>query len=298
MQCRGAVFLLLVMPAVNPAQPAGHPAFDAVSVKPADPQAAPVRVANDARATLRGGPGSADPGRISYTNVTLQTLLISAYGVGCRPQGDECDQLVGPAWLRSERYDLMAALPSGTTNAQFQLMLQDMLADRFRVTVHHETRDLPGLELTVGKIAKRLVKAPEADAAADSSGPLVKFGAIGEYPQLLRAGFIVAPYPGTMATGNHLIAREQSLPDITKMLSTLLSAHVVDKTGLTGKYNFTFDWVPEGVTLLQAPDAPEVFLPHGIPTAIEDQLGLKLMRTKLPLDVVIVDSAEKAPTAN
>jgi uncharacterized protein (TIGR03435 family) len=180
-------------------------------------------------------------------------------------------------------------------------MLENLLAERFHLKVHHETRDLAGYDLTVGKAAPKLIKSPAPDASASDqppSGPLVKFGAVGEYPQLLRAGFIIAPYKGTRAMANHLIAREQTPPDITKMLSLLLRTHVADKTGLTGKYDFTLDWVPDGVTLIEGPDAPEITPPRGIPTALEDQLGLKLIRTKVPLDVVIVDSAEKVPTEN
>jgi uncharacterized protein (TIGR03435 family) len=300
MPCCRTVFLAVFSSIVTLAQSGGPLAFEAASIKPADPKSEPASAASDARATLRGGPGSADPGRISYANVTFQSLLIIAYGAGCRVQGEECDQIVGPAWLRAERYDINAAVPAGTTNAQFQVMLQNLLADRFHVKVHHETRELPGYDLTVGKAAPKLKKSP-ADAGtsdASSSGPLVKFGAVGEYPQLLRAGFIIAPYKGTRATANHLIAREQTLPDIAKMLGTLLSTHVIDKTALTGKYDFTVDWVPEGVTMLQDQDATEITPPHGIPTALEDQLGLKLVRTRVPLDIVIVDNAEKLPTDN
>ncbi len=295
------ILFAILAPIAVLAQSAGPVAFEAASVKPADPKSAPANAASDARATLRGGPGSADPGRISYTNITLQSLLITAYGAGCRVQGEECDQIVGPAWIRSERYDVIATFPPGTSNFQFQTMLQNLLADRFQLKVHHEIRELPGYDLSVGKAAPKLIRSPTTEAGTSdqtASGPLVKFGAVGEYPQLLRAGFIIAPYKGTRATANHLIAREQTAADIAKMLGTLLGTHVLDKTNLSGKYNFTLDWVPDGVTLIQEPDSVEITPPHGIPTALEDQLGLKLVRTKVPMDVVIVDSAEKFPTDN
>ena len=273
--------------------------FDAASVKPTDPKSAPANSARDAQATLRGGPGSADPGRISYANVTLQSLLITAYGADCKVQAEECDQIVGPPWLRSSRYDIDAKIPAGTTNDQFRIMLQNLLAERFHVTLHHEMRDLPGYGLTVGKGKVKLVMStPEEVGAGDPAGPLVKFGAPGEYGKLLRAGFIIFPYKGTRSTANHAMGREQSLADITKVLNSLMNAHVVDKTGLTGKYDFTLDWVPDGVTMIQEGDGPEIAPPHGIPTALEDQLGLKLIRSKVALDTVIVDSADKTPTEN
>jgi uncharacterized protein (TIGR03435 family) len=272
--------------------------FEAASVKPADPKSAPANAARDAQATLRGGPGTADPGRMSYANVTLQSLLITAYGADCWVQED-CDQVVGPAWLRSSRYDIDAKIPAGTTTGQFRIMLQNLLAERFHMTLHHEMKDLPGYDLTVVKGKVKLVVSPPAEVGSgDPAGPLVKFGAPGEYGKLLRAGFLIFPYKGTRATANHAIGREQSLADITKLLNNLMKAHVVDKTGLTGKYDFTLDWVPDGVTMIQEADGPEIGPPHGIPTAIEDQLGLKLVHSKVALDTVVVDSADKIPTEN
>lgn len=300
MPCRAALLVALSSVAAL-AQPPGTPAFEAASVKPADPKSEPLNAASDARATLRGGPGTADPGRISYDNVTLQSLLITAYGAGCKVQAEECDQISGPAWLHQNRYDIEAKIPAGATLEQFRSMLQNLLAERFHMVLHHEMRDLPGYELTLGKSPK-LKQSPETAAVtADDAqpGPLVKFGAVGEYPQLLRAGFIIAPYKGTRATANHLIAREQTSADIAnKMLSPLLNTHVVDKTGLAGKYDFTLDWVPDGVNLVQEADSPDLSPPHGIPIALEDQLGLKLVRTKVTLDTVIVDSANRAPSGN
>jgi uncharacterized protein (TIGR03435 family) len=274
--------------------------FEAASVKPADPKSAPANASSEAQATLRGGPGTADPGRISYANVTLQSVLITAYGADCKVQAEECDQIVGPPWLRSSRYDLDAKIPAGTTTDQFRIMLQNLLTERFHITVHHETRDLPGYELTVGKGGAKLVASPPTDSASSetATGPLMKFGAQGEYPQLLRAGFMIFPYKGTRSMANHAIGREQSLTDITKLLKSLMNAHIVDKAGLTGKYDFTLDWVPDGVTMIQEAGGPDIGPPHGIPTAIEDQLGLKLVRSKVALDTVIVDSADKIPTEN
>ena len=247
---------------------------------------------------MRGGPGTADPGRISYANITLQSLLIAAYGVDCKIQ-DDCDQIVGPAWMRSNRYDIDAKMPAETTAEQFRTMLQNLMAERFHMAVHHETRDLPGYDLVLAKGGSKLVASPASElGTGDAAGPLVKFGAPGEYGQLLRPGFLIFPHKGTRSTENHAIGREQSLADLTKILRQLMNSHVVDKTGLTGEYDFTIDWVPEGVTLIQETDGPAIEPPHGIPTAIEDQLGLKLTRTKVTLDTVIVDNADKVPAMN
>jgi len=272
-------------------------AFEAASVKPADPKAAPVNRAPNAQATLRGGPGTADPGRISYANVTLQTLLITAYNADCKPQ-DDCDQIAGPPFLRTARYDIEAKIPAGTTNEQFRIMLQNLVAERFHLILHNETRDLPGYDLTIKGKSKLTPSPLEELGSGDATGPLAKFGAPGEYGKLLRPGFLVFPYKGTRSTANHAIGREQSIADFIKILSQMTTSHIADKTGLTGKYDFTFDWIPEGVTMIHEADGPDIEPPHGVPTAIEDQLGLKLVRTKIPLDMVVVDSAEKTPTEN
>jgi uncharacterized protein (TIGR03435 family) len=273
-------------------------AFEASSVRVADPKSAPVNRSASAQATLRGGPGTADPGRISYANVTLESVLIAAYGADCKIQ-ENCDQIIGPAWLRSNRYDINANMPADTTIEQFRSMLQNLLSERFHMTVHHETRELPGYELTLAKSGSKLVASPASElGTGDPAGPLAKFGAPGEYGKLLRPGFLVFPYKGTRATANHGVGREQSLAEITKLLSNLMNAHVADKTGLTGKYDFTIDWVPEGATMIQEVEGPEIAPPHGIPTAIEDQLGLKLVKSKMALDTVVGDSADRIPTSN
>jgi len=302
--------LVLVSAVALHAQAPAPAAFEAASVKLANRNSQSPNAAPDAAATLRGGPGSADPNRISWTNITLQSLLISAYGSDCRVQASECDQVTGPAWIRSERYDVNATLPPGTTNEQFSLMLQGLLAERFHVAVHREPRELQGYELVAGKLTGRLAQSPDAtpgEAAGSPSGPMESFGAPGTYPKLLRPGFMIAPYrPAALppsaplrAVANHLFAREQTPADIAKMLGILLGSHVVDKTGLMGEYDFTLDWVPNPALLADAPpDAPEANLPRDIPTAIQEQLGLRLSKAKLTLDVVVMKNADRVPTEN
>ncbi len=189
--------------------------FDAASVKPADPKSAPVNRSANAQATLRGGPGTADPGRISYANVTLQSVLITAYGADCKVQED-CDQIVGPPWLRSSRYDIDAKIPAGATNDQFRTMLQNLLAERFHMTLHREMRDLSGYELTWwGKVRQNSWPPPPDSASAGLPRAAGEVWRASEYRKLLRAGFMIFPYKGTRSTANHAIGREQSLADIT-----------------------------------------------------------------------------------
>jgi len=83
---------------------------------------------------MRGGPGTADPERITWTGATLNGILIAAYGV-------KADQIAGPGWLGSQRYDIEAKVPPGATKAQLNMMLQNLLADRFRLALHRETKE-------------------------------------------------------------------------------------------------------------------------------------------------------------
>ncbi len=122
--------------------------FEAASVKPA---AAPVP---DGRGRIMiagpsGGPGTKDPGRIRYPFMNLKQLLTTAYDV-------KAYQISGPAWLDSERYDITATMAPGTTKEQFQVMLQNLLAERFKVAIHRETKELPMYSLVVAKSGSKL----------------------------------------------------------------------------------------------------------------------------------------------
>jgi uncharacterized protein (TIGR03435 family) len=116
---------------------AQSPQFDAASVKVVDP-------AKRADFTNTGGPGSTDPGRIHMGHTTIVALLRKAWDI-------QTDQVSGPAWVSDfmgpGQYFVDATMPPNTTKAQFQLMLQNLLAERFHLKVHHETRNFPGYEL-------------------------------------------------------------------------------------------------------------------------------------------------------
>ena len=106
--------------------------FEVASVKPAEPSAMGM-----IRVQMRGGPGTPDPGQLTYTNVSLKNVLTNAYGV-------KGYQINGPKWLDSERFDITAKIPKGATKEQFKLMLQNLLAERFKLTLHHETKEQIG----------------------------------------------------------------------------------------------------------------------------------------------------------
>jgi len=303
-------------------QTAGKLEFDAATVKPSPP------LGNGAIAIQRkGGPGSSDPGRVAYNGMPLKMLLTIAYDV--KPY-----QISGPAWLDSERFDVAGTVPEGTTKEQSNAMLQNLLLDRFGIKVHHETKELPLYELTVAKNGPKL-KASVADpnVPPDGAPPEPPKGP----PPIGKDGFPQLP-PGRksqmmMVTpkGFHMMAGAQPVSALADMLGNMLSSPVLDKTGLTGTYDYTLDFSRDSVpgpaglpplppgkdgafgaiatgpgpgpgpstgpgagpaSAADQPDAPSLFI------AIQEQLGLKLEKKKGPLDLIVIDHAEKVPTEN
>jgi uncharacterized protein (TIGR03435 family) len=264
--------------------------FDAATVKSAAPPSGGSPVG-------RGGPGSSDPGRVTYNSLTLRTLLSIAYGV-------KDFQLSGPSWLAAERYDVTATIPEGTTKEQFGVMLQNLLLDRFGIKLHRDTKEFPLHELSVPKNGSKL-KPSTADPKAHASDPPPGPAPTGKdgFPQLPpgRPAFRLILRPN----GFHLIAMVQPMSRLVDLLSQRLNSPVVDKTGLTGTYDFTLDFAP-------APDffqRNELTPPPGFPaedqweapnllTAVQEQLGLKLEKKTGPLELIVIDYAEKTPADN
>jgi uncharacterized protein (TIGR03435 family) len=289
------------------------PAFEVASVKPA----API-VGNRVMVGMRGGPGSSDPGQITYNNVTVKNLLMNAYGV-------KGFQISGPGWLDSERYDIVAKVPRGATKEQFMVMLQNLLTERFKLTLHRERKDLPMYALVVGKNGPKMKESVE-DAAPKGGEPADGPAAVMGTHTVDRDGFpVLSPAAAgrtavslALMNGNvRMTASKQPMSGLAEDLSRQLDLPVVDMTGLTGKYDFTLYFSPEalvgmrlgappapgpppgegggGVPDASAPDAqsnPSIF------TALQEQLGLKLEQRKGPVDLLVIDHLEKVPVEN
>lgn len=251
---------------------------------------------------MRGGPGTPDAGRITYTGVTLTNVLTRAYDV-------KTYQVSGPDWLSSEHYDIAATIPPGATIPQFRLMLEHLLAERFHLALHRETRQLAGYRLVTGRNGSKLkpVKGTEAGGAANPDSPEPEAP-----PQLDAAGFPVLTAPGLVlmegvkgkAVVSFLTARAQPLSALVDMLSREFRLPILDRTGLHGNFNFTLEFAPQPPGA--PPAAPEM---EGLPMAADDsapnlivavreQLGLRLTPGKIPLEVLIVDRADRIPTGN
>jgi uncharacterized protein (TIGR03435 family) len=285
------------------------PTFDAATIKPfATP---------GGRGTFlfgggRGGPGSSDPGRIHYRGLTLKNLLVNAYDV-------KDYQISGPDFLNTERFDVEATMPPETTKQQFLIMLQNLLAERFKMTVHHETKELPMYSLVVGKSGPKIKESPPVSAETETKEPAPP-PPLPERPKMGADGFPVLPLPsggrGGMFMmrapwGTRMMAQRQTIEDLTGRLSTLLSKPVIDATELKAKYDFTLTFSMDGLTdnMPMPPpggdggrggprEMPDIEPPQNLFSAIQSQLGLKLEPKKGNVDLIIVDHAEKTPTEN
>lgn len=297
------------------AQTETAPEFDAASIKPAPPP-----TSNMIRVMMRGGPGSDDPGRVDWMNVSLRQMITTAFNV-------KDYQLQGPDWLNTERFDVTAKVPANSTKEQYRLMIQKLLADRFKMTVHHESKEHAVLALVVAKGGSKLKESDPNDTSGFA--PMAMRG--GDGAVRMTAPPPPPPPPGGAGTGpgrgapgrggmmmsglGHLQAKKMAIDGLANMLSNLTGKPVIDQTELKGSYDFTLDYDPasvsgpmmmggmppppgEGGEGGRGPGASEPSSSPDIYAAVQQELGLKLESRKLPLDNVIVDHIEKVPIEN
>ena len=273
------------------AQTPPTPAFEAASVKPSP-------AGSRIWPTLRGGPGTSDPGRIVYTNVTLSRVLERAYDV-------RTYQVSGPDRLTSDRYDISATIPAGAGKQQFERMLQSLLAQRFHLALHRETRQLAGYELLRGRNAPKLKPSSEGDAAPAGAPPESppQTGADG-FPQLTAPGLAMMEGVRGKSVVSFLTARAQPLSALVEMLSKEFRLPILDRTGLGGNFDFTLAFAPQPPgTPPRAPSpddppaAPDDSAPNLI-VAVRQQLGLRLIPSKIPVEVLVIDKADRVPAEN
>jgi uncharacterized protein (TIGR03435 family) len=248
--------------------------FEAVSVKPAEP--APGQL------SMKGGPGTNDPGRIDYRNILLRRVLLRAYAM-------KDYQIVGPDWLDTLRFDILATLPANATNEQFQAMLRDLLATRFKMAAHRETRELPIYRLVLAKGGAKI--------QADKSGETQEEQLASIRPVDGKDGFPVLslPAPGIVIESRNgrvrVTARAATMAKFADLLSGQTGRAVVDTSGLTGSYSFVLYYSPDDPSA--APGAES-----NIFGALPEQLGLRLEAHKGPVELLVIDHIDKVPAAN
>ncbi|HXB74485.1 MAG TPA: TIGR03435 family protein [Candidatus Acidoferrales bacterium] len=258
-----AVGMVVVTAGAAFGQSAATPlSFEVASIKPAAP---PV----DGRLMVRMG---GDPGRLDYNNVSIKDLIRQAYGV-------KDYQISGPDWMASTRFDVVAKLPADTPRSKVPEMLQALLAERFKVTIHRETKELPMYALVVGKNGPKM-KESEVDPNAPppgggpgpggpsaNGGPPMAGGGGGRSGDLpaVRMGkdgtpqFAPGPGRGPMMLMNgrgHLSAKMMNMDGLVNMLARQLDRPVVDQTGLKGNYDFDLDYTPDEGQRMGMPGMP------------------------------------------
>jgi uncharacterized protein (TIGR03435 family) len=204
------------------------------------------------------------------------------------------DQITGPAWLTTERYDIVANIPMGATKDQFKLMLGNLLIDRFRLRFHMDSKIRPIYALRLGKNGpkvKQTERRPD-DATVHSDGIGAQTDAQGcPILPLNHQGMVGRPMPGEVCW----TAQDVPIADLAAMIEPPAGRPVMDETGLTGRYDFKihFQSVRRAADAAAASDpAPSVF------TAVEEQLGLKLESATRSFPQLVIDSIEREPTEN
>jgi uncharacterized protein (TIGR03435 family) len=254
------------------------PIFEVASVKPATPLG-PRGMQSDAG----GGPGTNDPVRYYCHNCPIFWVLSPAYDL-------ELYEYSGPDWVHSLRYDFDAKIPTGTTHEVFQSMLQSLLADRFKLVVHREKREMSAYELTVARNGPQFHEGVSQNDPKPDPGPLKKE----------MDGFPILPPGLSMALGpghGRIRSDNQPLAWFARLLSQQLQGPVVDNTGLPARYDFMVSWAFKDPGVPATSDGVDEFQPALI-QAVQSQLGLKLAKKKMPVEVLVVDHLEKTPTEN
>lgn len=241
-------------------------------------------------------------------NVPLWSYIQFAYKLWA-PAEDQRKEIARlPKWVTSDRYTIEARAAGKPVKDQFRLMVQSLLADRFKLTAHFETHEASVLALTLvraGKLGPKLIAHADGRACGDPAAPIgaVPAGLIGgkddagpeNYPPMCDSFALIRRPNGTMLGGYRNASMDQLTGSLSGMIG--LGHTLVDRTGLSGRFDFTLAWAPEP----PAPsDAPATALDLLGPTplmALRDQLGLKLESTKGPVKVLAIDRVER-PTEN
>jgi uncharacterized protein (TIGR03435 family) len=278
-RCRAIAFLTLTPLLILRAQDVSRPAFETATIKES---AGP-------------SPGVRAPDRFSRPYITLSQLLTYAYGVL------EFQIEGGPKWVREQYFDVQAKAEGRPTADQMRVMVRRLLAERFNLTTHVETRDLPRYALVMARTDRRL-------------GPRLKPSAI-DCPAIVAArgpDYRLPPLTGPPQPGDPprctltarvgggsttMFVEGQPMREIAKLLQSQAVRIVIDNTGLTGTFDMELETEPR--------------LPPGIPsdtfgvpreglslfTALPEQLGLKLESERGPVEILVIDRVE-LPTAN
>jgi uncharacterized protein (TIGR03435 family) len=281
--------LALAAGALGAQTPGPRPEFEVASVKPS-PLTPPQQV--DVGLHIDGA-------QVHIAYLALKDYIRIAYRV-------KLDQVAGPEWMASERYDVSAKLPAGASRDQVPEMLQALLEERFGLKAHRESREFAVYALTADPGGVKL-KQSSSDANADAAGAIEAGGSgsvNGVNIRLGRGGYF-------SLTPSRIDGAKLTMEELAEVLSRFVDRPVVDQTNLSGNYDLTLDITPEDyrTLLIQSAVKSGVILPPEALRALEgasnDSLtaglrkyGLRLEARKAPLEVVVVDQVKRTPVEN
>jgi uncharacterized protein (TIGR03435 family) len=256
---------------------ADRPSFEIASIKPNKSEAGPTF------GTMQPG------GRWTATNVSPRLLITWAYLLS--PAQSRLIS-AAPGWIDSEHLDIEAkATVSSPTKEQTAMMIQSLLADRFKLLVHFETRQLPVYALVLSKLGKtgpQLLRHSDSTKCLDpSTGPLLPTG---DALPVFCGAFLGRTISGT----THIVANNTTVVKLAVNLSAHVDRVVVDRTGLSGAFDLTLDYTEPPSAGASVPDTSG---PPSLSTALQEQLGLKLVPQTGPVDVLVIDQIEE-PSPN
>ena len=225
---------------------ADAPAFDVASIRPCD---------------AGGGPIDVKPGTVTMRCISLNGAIRWAYNV--------LDvQVTGPEWLSTARFEIIAKAGAPAKEREMQPMMQKLLADRFKLELHRQTKEVNSMILTVAKGGHKLKEVQEAGSPSFSTGKL------------------------------NLTGKGATIAELITFLSRQIRLPIVDQTGLAGRYDYFMDINAYVTEEMRQQQGPPVEAPSIIANALKGQLGLQVDAKKMPMEVLVVDKMEKTPTEN
>ncbi|MEO8370705.1 MAG: TIGR03435 family protein [Candidatus Solibacter sp.] len=243
---------LIAIAATNVAAAQNQPKFEVASVKRAE--------------RCFTGASSIDPGSVTLKALPLKAVLMEAFKI-------KMDQIEGPSWLETECFDISAKVPEGVAKDQLPVMLQALLAERFKLVAHKVDRPRTGFALVIDKGGPKF---KEEDPEAPFMGKDAR--------------------PGLMFFGRNAVKGVMTMASLASNLSRQGFGPVQDATGLTGKYGIDLKWASDKP--LEAADSDPSAPEASIFTAVRESLGLKLEPHTVPVQYLVIDRIERVPTEN
>jgi uncharacterized protein (TIGR03435 family) len=304
--------------AQSPAASAAPLAFDVASIKPSPDIMVAVSAGKMPHVGMKVDNQSVDIGYFTLAQLITYAYKVKAY------------QVTGPDWMKTSHWDIEATLPEGANKDQIPEMMQALLAERFKLVIHRDSKEMPVLALEVGKGGVKMPVSPPdppaTDKPDDKDSTVIDNGNGGQM-RVKSTGTIGAGGSTQISGGPagnvkvsvdggmmHMESSKMTMEILTQQLTQFLQQPVVDKTELKGTYVVAVNIAVEDLQAIARSAGFAVGGPapaantSGVPSAGDpsggsvyasiDKLGLRLNKEKLPVEVIVVDHLEKAPTAN